>query len=144
MEDDIVYISYCPKCASIECYEGGVAKCSFCKTVTIPTKYNWIDWLFNMPEEESHKLEKDILTLAKADPQFDKTTYENRLGKEKLMRTPSASSFASNTPKCPICGSTSLSKITLAKKATKIALFGIFGMGDNGKTWKCNNCGSKF
>ena len=49
-----------------------------------------------------------------------------------------------NIPKCPICGSTNLSKITIAQKAGKIVLFGIFGMGDNGKTWKCNNCGSKF
>lgn len=49
-----------------------------------------------------------------------------------------------NIPKCPICQSTNLSKITIVQKAGKIALFGIFGMGDNGKTWKCNNCGSKF
>ena len=49
-----------------------------------------------------------------------------------------------NTPKCPICQSTNLSKITTVQKAGKIALFGIFGMGDNGKTWKCNNFGSKF
>ena len=49
-----------------------------------------------------------------------------------------------NIPKCPICQSTNLSKITTVQKAGKIALFGIFGMGDNGKTWKCNNCGSKF
>ena len=49
-----------------------------------------------------------------------------------------------NIPKCPVCGSTNLSKITTAKKATKIAFFGIFGMGDNGKTWKCNNCDSRF
>ena len=48
------------------------------------------------------------------------------------------------TPKCPICNSTNLYKISTIKKATKIGLFGIFGMGDNGKTWKCNNCGSKF
>ena len=56
---------------------------------------------------------------------------------EKLQRE-------QNTPKCPICQSTNLSKITTVQKAGKIALFGIFGMGDNGKTWKCNNCGSKF
>ena len=49
-----------------------------------------------------------------------------------------------NIPKCPICQSTNLSKITTVQKVGKIALFGIFGMGDNGKTWKCNNCGSKF
>lgn len=50
----------------------------------------------------------------------------------------------SNTPKCPICQSTNLSKISNLKKAGKIGLFGIFGAGDIGKTWKCNNCGSKF
>lgn len=49
-----------------------------------------------------------------------------------------------NVPKCPICQSTNLSKISATKKVAKIAAFGIFGMGDNGKTWKCNNCGSKF
>lgn len=48
------------------------------------------------------------------------------------------------TPRCPICGSTSLSKITNTHKVMKIAMFGIFGIGENGKTWKCNNCGSKF
>ena len=47
-------------------------------------------------------------------------------------------------PKCPICQSTNLSKISTIKKATKIGLFGIFGAGDVGKTYKCNNCGSKF
>lgn len=52
--------------------------------------------------------------------------------------------YAPSIPKCPICGSTNLFKITTAHKVGKIALFGIFGMGDNGKTWKCNNCGSKF
>lgn len=49
-----------------------------------------------------------------------------------------------NIPKCPICQSTNLSKITATKKVMKIAAFGIFGMGDNGKTWKCDSCGSKF
>ena len=49
-----------------------------------------------------------------------------------------------NIPKCPTCQSTNLSKITNTRKAGKIALFGIFGAGDLGKTWKCNNCGSKF
>lgn len=49
-----------------------------------------------------------------------------------------------NKPRCPICSSTNLSKISTVKKATKIGLFGIFGAGDVGKTWKCNNCGSKF
>jgi len=49
-----------------------------------------------------------------------------------------------NKPHCPICNSTNLSKISNIGKAAKIGMFGIFGAGDLGKTWKCNNCGSKF
>ncbi|MBO5054857.1 MAG: hypothetical protein J6C64_00675 [Lachnospiraceae bacterium] len=50
-----------------------------------------------------------------------------------------------NMPKCPICGLIELSKIIVAKRAIKAGLFGIFGaVDDAGKTWKCNNCGSKF
>lgn len=47
-------------------------------------------------------------------------------------------------PKCLTCGSTDLTRISIAHKVGKIALFGVFGMGDNGKTWKCNNCGVKW
>lgn len=48
------------------------------------------------------------------------------------------------TPKCPICGSTNLTKISVVTTAAKIYAFGIYGAGDVGKTYRCNNCGSKF
>lgn len=47
-------------------------------------------------------------------------------------------------PKCPHCQSENLSKISGTKKFAKIATFGLFGADDLGKTYKCNNCGSKF
>jgi len=47
-------------------------------------------------------------------------------------------------PKCPICGSTNLKKITGTRKAMKIGLFGLFGAGDLGKTYQCGQCGAKF
>lgn len=71
-------------------------------------------------------------------------TSESTIVINKPTSTQPSQSTTPNIPKCPICSSTDLSKITIAHKAGKIALFGIFGMGDNGKTWKCNNCGSKF
>lgn len=71
--------------------------------------------------------------------EVDREYYVQRLAQRNEQRR-----VSQNTPKCPICQSTNLSKITTVQKAGKIALFGIFGMGDNGKTWKCNNCGSKF
>ncbi|RFZ75937.1 hypothetical protein DS742_26215 [Lacrimispora amygdalina] len=64
--------------------------------------------------------------------------FKNQLAQQKQVVE------ESNVPKCPTCQSTNLSKISTTKKVAKIAAFGIFGMGDNGKTWKCNNCGSKF
>lgn len=48
-------------------------------------------------------------------------------------------------PKCPICGSTNVKKITIGTRAVKTAAFGVIGaMDDTGKTWKCGNCSSKF
>lgn len=54
------------------------------------------------------------------------------------------SSKTKDVPKCPICGSTDLTQISTVKKAAKVATFGIYGAGDIGKTWRCNNCKSKF
>ena len=48
-------------------------------------------------------------------------------------------------PKCPICGSTNINKITLTTRAVKTAAFGVVGaVDDAGKTYKCGNCGSRF
>ena len=67
---------------------------------------------------------------------YTPTLEEIQKRKEQIQRE--------NIPKCPTCGSTDLSKISTVKKAAKIGMFGIFGAGDIGKTWKCNNCGSRF
>lgn len=48
-------------------------------------------------------------------------------------------------PKCPICGSTNVNKISMTTRAVKTAAFGVYGaVDDAGKTYKCENCGSKF
>lgn len=47
-------------------------------------------------------------------------------------------------PKCPICGSTNLKKITATRKILKVGLFGRLGTGDLGKTYQCGQCGAKF
>lgn len=47
--------------------------------------------------------------------------------------------------KCPICGSTNINKISVGSRAVKTAVFGVVGaIDDAGKTYKCDNCGSKF
>ena len=47
-------------------------------------------------------------------------------------------------PRCPICGSANINKIALGSRAVKTAVFGVVGaVDDAGKTYRCDNCGSK-
>lgn len=48
-----------------------------------------------------------------------------------------------NMPKCPTCGSTNIQEISGTKRWLSAGLFGL-ASSDVGKSWKCNNCGSKF
>ena len=54
-----------------------------------------------------------------------------------------AYTFTSSLPKCPTCGSTNVSKISLSSKAVGGAAFGIFSSNVR-HTFKCNNCGYKW
>lgn len=48
-------------------------------------------------------------------------------------------------PRCPVCGSTNVNKINIGSRAVKMAVFGVVRAADDaGKTYKCENCASKF
>lgn len=49
-----------------------------------------------------------------------------------------------NIPKCPVCNSTKIHKISMTNKAVSALTFGIFAAGHVSKTYKCDICGSKF
>ncbi len=49
-----------------------------------------------------------------------------------------------NLPKCPICSSTKIHKISVTNKAASAAVFGVFAVGHVSKTYKCDICGAKF
>lgn len=49
-----------------------------------------------------------------------------------------------NIPKCPICLSTDIKKISLTNKAASALAFGVLSAGHVSKTYKCNSCGAKF
>lgn len=139
-----LYAKCCPKCGFIGL--GVLDECIYCETPYIVTEYDLCE------NSENGNLKKEVKTAIfekyiKDNPMYSEEAVKNREEQERHNRLNMPSSYKpkeSNTPKCPICQSTNLSKITTVQKAGKIALFGIFGMGDNGKTWKCNNCGSKF
>ena len=45
-----------------------------------------------------------------------------------------------NIPKCPTCGSTKLSKVSVTSKAGSVFMFGLLSQKVK-KTWHCDNCG---
>ncbi len=47
-------------------------------------------------------------------------------------------------PKCPICSSTKIKKISMTNKATSVVAFGVLAAGHVSKTYKCETCGAKF
>lgn len=49
-----------------------------------------------------------------------------------------------NMPKCPVCGSVKIHKITITNKTASAIAFGIFAVGHVSKTWQCDICKSKF
>lgn len=49
-----------------------------------------------------------------------------------------------NVPKCPICSSIKIRKISLTNKAASTMAFGVLAAGHVSKTYKCDTCGAKF
>ncbi len=95
-------------------------------------KRAWLEYE-KQEEEEQRRLEEE------------RKTYEWRAMQNAYNSISNPSSARSNVPKCPVCGSTSLKKISLTTRAVKTAVFGTIGaIDDAGKTYKCENCGSKF
>lgn len=74
--------------------------------------------------------------------------YKEQIGERQaknLARMQKEKDKVNCIPKCPICGSTNVKKITMTARAVKTTAFGVYGaVDDAGKAWKCGNCGSKF
>jgi rubrerythrin len=49
-----------------------------------------------------------------------------------------------NIPKCPICSSVKIHKISITNKAASAMAFGMLAAGHVSKTFKCDTCGAKF
>lgn len=70
--------------------------------------------------------------------------YLTEIAEERYERKHPKPSVEPSVPRCPICGSSNLSKITNWGKAKKAFFFGVMAASEMSKTWKCNNCGSTF
>lgn len=164
---------YCEKCGQIY-YIAFSKKCDFCgtkmKLLSEDLKYKYHifveDWSQTSDEEELLRKEKFVMGELKDAPLFSMEAYQKQVQKKielnkrlneyekrkileqqakNLAQMQNEKDKQNCIPKCPICGSTNVNKITITTRAVKTAVFGVVGaVDDAGKTYKCENCGSKF
>lgn len=111
----------------------------------------WAEKKFGHPiSEEMHNLRREYqknsrLNRQKQEEEQRRLEEEREAYERRVMQSTRLLSGGINVPKCPVCGSTNLKKISLTTRAVKTAAFGTIGaIDDAGKTYKCGNCGSKF
>lgn len=166
-------VMYCEKCGQVY-HIAFSKKCDFCKTKMkllpeeLKYKYHIFveDWSQTSDEEELARKESFVMGELKSNPLFSMEEYQKQVQRklklnqrlndyeEQKMLEQQAKNIArmqkekdkvNGIPKCPICGSTNIEKITMGTRAVKTAVFGVVGaVDDAGKTYKCGNCGSKF
>lgn len=129
-------MEYCPKCGFIGMVfnQNGCSKCNVAVISTDMTTDDYWDLSDTDKKEWKKRYTEDVISK---NPLYDKERAirlgriredDNKKRHAEWDKTHDAQGNLC-VPKCPICNSTKLSKITTAKKATKIAFFGVFGMG---------------
>lgn len=166
-------VMYCEKCGKV-CYMFLAKKCKGCgskmKLLSEELKYRYHifvdDWEQISREEMILRKENFVMTELKSNPMFSVEEYKKQIQNQKqinkdieeydqkqnLEQQSKINKEAQKildkqncVPKCPICGSTNIKKITMTTRAVKTAAFGVAGaVDDAGRTYKCENCGSKF
>lgn len=166
-------VMYCEKCGQVY-HIAFSKKCDFCgtkmKLLPEELKYKYHifveDWAQTSDEEELSRKENFVIGELRDNPLFSMEDYQKQVQKkiqlnqrlEEYEKRKLFEQQAKNLaqmqkdkdkqnciPKCPICGSTNINKITVGSRAVKTAVFGVVGaVDDAGKTYRCKNCGSKF
>ena len=78
----------------------------------------------------------------KCNPLFDEETYKNRLNELYEIRQSNLTDNA-HQPKCTMCGSTNIHKISGVKRATHGLAFGLFSKTARSQC-ECGNCHNKW
>ena len=144
-------ISYCPICGYVD-LTNKESTCYFCNSNLEDTN-DFFDELCAQLESTStdkENVEEYVRQLyVYDDDRFNEDVMSDRENEENVSAQVDyyEELILNNKEKeirCPICNSNDLSNISNATKVAKVGLFGLLGAGDIGKTYRCNNCGSKF
>ena len=100
--------------------------------------------LGDLSSSEYDELYRKLFYYGKFDQDADESKFTKARMHEETVINKIKGITSENVPKCPVCGSTNLSKITATRKILKVGLFGRLGTGDLGKTYQCGDCGVKF
>ncbi len=114
-------------------YYIGVAKNRFSPYENVRGNSGGFRWKEILEEEVSNN------------PLFNQEEYNKRVNREKSKSQIKNNNYNNdrNVPKCPTCGSTSISKISATSKVLGGALFGFFSKTAMSQ-FKCNKCGYKW
>ena len=142
---------YCPKCGHLERL-GSSGSCPVCGHIRYFVPQEYLSKNGNL--FASQQIRTDFIhNVIEKNPEYDP---QLAVRKDQILQTrqqqhqqqvaQKVSQYQASrpVPKCPVCGSTSLSAISTVGKFAKIYAFGLYGAGDLGKQRRCNSCGHKF
>ena len=162
-------VMYCEHCGKM-CYMFFSKRCKNCgskmKLLSEELKYKYHifvdDWGEISREEIISRKEKFVMEELINNPLFSIEEYKKQVQNQRLInkeieeyyqeqaleqqnkinkQTQKILDQQNCVPKCPICGSSNVSKIGVVNRAVSTGLFGL-ASSKIGKTHKCNNCGT--
>ena len=132
--DPNLLLEKCPFCDAPFYFEEEIEDLLDCQTIL--DKKVYAKYIYGNPEKEllyQTRTQKELKEIRK---QLEEKSFADSTNDEEKREQ-------TNIPKCPICGSTNLKKLSFTNKAISVGVFGLLSNKIN-KTWECKNCKSTF
>lgn len=134
------YVRYCPFCDKY--YSRWDLLCAFCIRDNI-LLIEWNEMTKKQKEEWKNKT-KPRRSISEINPDTLKKLQKDANAFDAQYRADlEEKEHPKYTPKCPVCGSPDLRKISATSKVLDVAFWG-FAAGKPKKTYHCNNCDYEF
>lgn len=151
-------VHYCPKCGRTYIHKSGEVKCAGCgmEITLVPSKYELVHYANKSAEiyqGDRENWKEFLMEEIIKNPLYDPNLYNSpesqkyrqieRARKYSEMSRAAAAQRKASLPKCPLCGSTKLKKISAVKRGIHAAAFGIFSKTAFSQ-FECESCHYKF